>query len=1089
MIKNDILTLIQLLILFILKTKLYQALETDFYCPEKDEIFYQDKCYKLVDLEFYAKFLECKNQDSNVDIVCIEEIFDRLASLYTNNPIINSEYEFNVLKSTFIRDRPDKIWLELIMRFVQNTYHTVIKSFDNNKFQIFLNFYSYKNHIYIRNKPINDEEPNIFIHSDSNRNNKCIFGQQIHTTNESFNFEYDDCNSQLPFICVKPSSLHINHDLNALNLDRCATLKTDIPGGNWIECDRLFPIFKNEKFSMSESQKCCMYNINSKMKYDMANRFCAKLNSHAYSFKSRGYKSMLENYAAYLNQNYHLKNKNFMKFWTSCRKYSENDKEEKCIEDLSESNENPKYYVPDLHFSNAFEIVSINLNINVNKNLRFKQVNFNLTLINKIIYRLSQNLTSKIFSGSEEMNREVNFETCNLINIHIDNSRDFLVQCLLLFMESLTKNSLFLVTRKSQPNFEIKLLRSHNFFKNQGITNKDKCFAYREISDRLVLLSLPFLNKCLHLTLFVNFESFNTSLSEIYNKGENVDHRISSLKVDEFYGILSSIGIIDIECELFLENLKEKSHVFLALNSSDNFLNCSSGLFRIKALSRFTSSDLEMKTYAISNFTHFLHKFNDILLSIHSYTPIEKILLLNCEQTAQETLNLIEECMIFYDEEYCVFKCPKTCIRNNRKNLWQLASFKYLFSSSICKAAQHSAIFDEVNKGILYLGKNSSNKSNTSESIIYIFNNGTQSSIWNPLEVVNPLNSNFERYFYFNNPKVIPKSTGSIYSNDQGMLVIVPAYIIINNHTLFNQNVEITVFLQRPLNNRSLRVTKLIKSIDHEKNDFYHDEILFNNKTYEFENFTMININISSNINLKKLNNFYELVFSDSYEKSLKFPLNFLNSDIQSYNYKYLKQQTQVIEINNSGFKRSLQLSLPKISHNCTWCISGINTEINCRQSLNLSDSFYFVKNVTSFNQEFIDDLIIYPSIRHRNYYKRFLRVIYTKRTIQNQSSNAICKNGGFYSLENQKCICLPGSAGKNCEIICEPGKFGPQCEMSCPNKDCNGYLICNQDPVGCKCASGYRGLACNETCPLLTWGSECLNKCTSCHSGKFFLI
>lgn len=87
------------------------------------------------------------------------------------------------------------------------------------------------------------------------------------------------------------------------------------------------------------------------------------------------------------------------------------------------------------------------------------------------------------------------------------------------------------------------------------------------------------------------------------------------------------------------------------------------------------------------------------------------------------------------------------------------------------------------------------------------------------------------------------------------------------------------------------------------------------------------------------------------------------------------------------------------------------------------------------------------------------------------------CKNGGVCHDITGVCICPPGFNGKTCEKACPPGYFGQTCKMSCPEEvtsqgnsaSCKGYLICFPDPYGCSCASGYKGIACNESFPVLT--------------------
>lgn len=117
----------------------------------------------------------------------------------------------------------------------------------------------------------------------------------------------------MPFICTKPLYRYEKYDPNA---DRCHIYRRQYPGGNWIECDKL--IVANSRLSINASCKCCLFDLNMRETFWGARSVCAKFNSFVYSFKSKGYKKILENYAKYLSLN-QANRTNDTDFWTSCR--------------------------------------------------------------------------------------------------------------------------------------------------------------------------------------------------------------------------------------------------------------------------------------------------------------------------------------------------------------------------------------------------------------------------------------------------------------------------------------------------------------------------------------------------------------------------------------------------------------------------------------------------------------------------------------------------------------------------------------------------------------------------------------------------
>lgn len=51
----------------------------------------------------------------------------------------------------------------------------------------------------------------------------------------------------------------------------------------------------------------------------------------------------------------------------------------------------------------------------------------------------------------------------------------------------------------------------------------------------------------------------------------------------------------------------------------------------------------------------------------------------------------------------------------------------------------------------------------------------------------------------------------------------------------------------------------------------------------------------------------------------------------------------------------------------------------------------------------------------------------------------------------------------ERCFAVCGSGRFGRTCKESCEDSSCRAVVFCLQDPYGCSCATGWRGLTCSE--------------------------
>lgn len=986
------------------------SLCSGYFCKKNEEVHFKNWCYKLFNLETYLNVSDCFEKSS---LNCLKKSIDTLLKIYTSNPRIDNEYEFTVLKSPFKDEASLNIWLQLI-----DLYHFSYRN--KNHVNIFFNSFTLKNHAYLEQQPFDIENPNLLIHSDDEdeiTSEKCLYVHQTLNFNEKFNFKYGNCNKKLPFICIKPPIK------NSSIQDRCSLYSKTSPGGQWIECDKLFNILENEnKYQMSKSQKCCMYNINWRENFESANRICSYFDSDVFYFKAKGYTSMLGNYDSYLDLNYvNLNQSEFMNFWTSCKILDYTDSNEPiCSQDSqTEKIENYDFEYP---LSDGFVIYS--LNYTFKNQIGFKLINYNLTQIYNALNNKDQ-------------------EFCN-------KTQNNLMECLQDFFKSLTLNS-FLITRRKQNYLSSLITR---VVRTENISFSDlECFNFQDNKSDSVYLSLPFLNKCYN---FILVKKLNFSLLK------NISlNSMESINSEILHGLLKSLGILEISC--YKEELANSSKIFLIKNvkNIEKFTNCSQineiSLLAINLLDKFNQPTLDW----FRNFS-FYYNLSNFMLILQGHQRLNKILELNCFDSALKLYSQIDKCKKFNEEKFCLIKCPLDCnfdLTDNQYSVWQVASFKYLILSSICKAAFHSNIFNKNKlQGALYLSPINSSHD------IYLLNNRIETSLWPPIglmnKVRNPPGSNLA--FYFENPVINSEDLAA--NLNRFSFVLVKAINFVQKSKLNTINIKLYSYDESGL--FDLRLKRWVPLGEEFSSINFSKETIKINKTFE----TNINFTYSYK-KLSLINDFFEMCPNFN----IKFPINILNLD---YSY-FVLEHRQTIALDENTIT-SLQIQLIRNTtqnkkFNCHWYIHNLNTEIPCKTGLNFNLNS---SQITLLKDIYNENLIIYPKIEVKdlNFFRQFTRVVFS------QTKNKNCQNGALVkSKEIEFCVCLPGFTGLNCEKTCDRAYFGQYCEITCPDSDCTGYLICHQDPIGCSCAPGLTGYYCNEACPKQTWGPGCMFKCDYC--------
>ena len=222
---------------------------------------------------------------------------------------------------------------------------------------------------------------------------------------------------------------------------------------------------------------------------------------------------------------------------------------------------------------------------------------------------------------------------------------------------------------------------------------------------------------------------------------------------------------------------------------------------------------------------------------------------------------------------------------------------------------------------------------------------------------------------------------------------------------------------------------------------------------------------------LHRLNDYWRL--GDAHTPAtLRFPINMMTNDSSLF---VPCEQTLYLPATLSTVKNTSMIR-------CHWAVGNVNTSIECSEALPLSDSS---STKTSFSHQHPNGLVFYPmTSTAAAAYRLFSRVLDNNASASSSSSR--CDNAGVWIERSAKCLCWPGFGGARCQVRCPRGRLGAKCQYECPPNggdgqgQCRGYLVCVSDPLGCSCASGWRGFACNETCAAGRWGPSCRFACAS---------
>jgi hypothetical protein len=163
-------------------------------CDPEIEVYWDKFCYKLIHTHFYSDLLNCSDsfklhQNTSIYAICLKEMITKLGQVYANNKMLESKHKFTYLNN------------QTILKKLVSIYSHKNQSVNN----VLMSAYAFQGNIFVENVALGEENPNLMIHEDPSleANEKCIYGHQVKSNNESFNFKYGSCDKKLPFMCMK----------------------------------------------------------------------------------------------------------------------------------------------------------------------------------------------------------------------------------------------------------------------------------------------------------------------------------------------------------------------------------------------------------------------------------------------------------------------------------------------------------------------------------------------------------------------------------------------------------------------------------------------------------------------------------------------------------------------------------------------------------------------------------------------------------------------------------------------------------------------------------------------------------------------
>lgn len=93
---------------------------------------------------------------------------------------------------------------------------------------------------------------------------------------------------------------------------------------------------------------------------------------------------------------------------------------------------------------------------------------------------------------------------------------------------------------------------------------------------------------------------------------------------------------------------------------------------------------------------------------------------------------------------------------------------------------------------------------------------------------------------------------------------------------------------------------------------------------------------------------------------------------------------------------------------------------------------------------------------------------------------NCSNSNGGCHHITG-RCRCAPGYIGPNCGESCPSGKWGQNCREEC---QCQNLGDCDHRTGECLCFPGWHGPDCSLPCPKGYFGLNCAQQCSCLNGG-----